>query len=70
MLADAALVALPVLGRLAGAGWGALRARQRVTPVLPGDVPVDLEGRPLVPVEPTRLADPAERPRRNLVDPP
>jgi hypothetical protein len=52
VLADAALIVLPLAGSLAGAIWGAVRARQHVTPVLPGDVPRDLQGRPLVPALP------------------
>ena len=48
-LSDAALIVLPLLGSLVGAAWGAIRARQVVTPVLPQDTPRDLQGRDLFP---------------------
>lgn len=69
---QAALFLLP----LAGAALGArLKARNDVTPVTPGDAPRDQEGHRLWPLGamphdestgylPTRLAGPAERPRR------
>jgi hypothetical protein len=44
-LVDALLIILPVLATVAGAVWGArFKARNQVTPILPGDTPRDQAG--------------------------
>jgi hypothetical protein len=67
-LVDALVVILPVLGTVAGAVWGSLKARDQVTPVLPGDTPRDQQGNALEPVShtpaagyPTRADHPGDR---------
>jgi hypothetical protein len=47
-LSDLSIVLLPLLGTLAGTVWGALQARQKVTPLGAGDRPRDLDGGVLV----------------------
>lgn len=48
-LSDLLIVALPLLGALAGSIWGAIRAREGVTPIGPDDTPRNAEGVELKP---------------------
>jgi hypothetical protein len=49
VLSDLSLVLLPLLATLAGSVWGALRAREGVTPIGPNDTPRNADGVELVP---------------------
>jgi hypothetical protein len=66
-LVDALLVVLPLLGSLAGAAWGTIRARQDVTPILEGDTPRNADGKELVTAEQV-LRRPSPRVDRRGVD--
>jgi len=66
-LSDAALIVLPLLGSLIGAVWGAIRARERVTPLGPQDTPRDLDGTELVRLDGKPLAAVAHA-RENLAE--
>ena len=67
-LVDVLLVVLPVLGTIAGAVWGArFKARNDVTPILPGDTPRNQDGVELRPAGHTETTGYPPR-RRSRVD--